>query len=129
MHQIQIGETRVKSDYQSLTAMQQKGHKGNNNDPKGAKTNSSYSDVRQKIAEQTKDLRASHFALGVDKQVAQASSKVMFAAPPMHALVNGSNETREARERLQRSNFTIKDAHGIGSGPATTTSQANNMIR
>jgi len=35
---------------------------------------------------------------------------------------------REARERLQKSNFTLKDAHG-GNGPATTTSQANNKIR
>ena len=53
----------------------------------------------------------------------------MFAAPPTNALVNGTNEMREARERIQRSNFTIKDAHGIGNGTTTTTSQANNMIR
>ena len=51
IHQIQIGDSRVKSDYQSLTAMQQKGHQENKNDPAGAKTNASYSDVRQKIAQ------------------------------------------------------------------------------
>ena len=53
----------------------------------------------------------------------------MFTAPPTYVLISGNNETREARERIQRSNFTIKDAHGVASGPATTTSQANNLIR
>ena len=102
--------------------MQQNGHKENISDPKGAKTNASYADVRQKIAEQTKDLRASHFALGVNNQVNQASSKAMFVAPPTNALVNGTNEMREARERIQKSNFTIKDHHGVGNGTTTTTS-------
>lgn len=52
----------------------------------------------------------------------------MYTAPPKNALLSGSNETREARERMQKGNFTIKDAHG-GTGPVTTQSQANNQIR
>ena len=50
MHQVQIGDQRFKGDYKSLTAMQQNGHKNNASDPSGAKTNSNYADVREKIA-------------------------------------------------------------------------------
>lgn len=51
----------------------------------------------------------------------------MHTAPSKAALLSGGTETREARERMQKSNITIQDAHG--SGPATTQSQANNLIR
>jgi len=71
--------------------MQQVGHKNSSVDTSGLKTNASYKDVREKIAQQTKDLRASHFALGVHNQLAQASSASMYTAPPTQALMNSSN--------------------------------------
>ena len=51
----------------------------------------------------------------------------MFTAPPAQALV-GSNDNKMARERLQRSNFTIKDVHGTNP-TAKTQNEANNQIR
>ena len=48
--------------------------------------------MREKIAEQAKDLRASHFALGADNSAAQASSAAMFIAHPSNALINGTAE-------------------------------------
>ena len=68
IHQVQIGDKRLVGDYQSLTKMQQSGHKQRNTDK--LKSNDDFTMVRAKIAEQTKELRSSHFALGVDKTVA-----------------------------------------------------------
>ena len=112
----------MKSDYQSLTALQQSGHK----DP--SRNNASYTEVRDRIAKMGKDLRSSHFNLGGEKGVAQASSAMVYQAPPTQNLISGANESKEARERIQKSNFTIKDVHGSRQ-PATTQSQANNSIR
>jgi len=107
----------VKGDYQSLTALQQSGHKNRNNDP--LKSNDSFNQVRLKIAAQTKDLRSSHFALGGDKTPAQASSTITYQAPPTKALITSTEDNHLARDRLQKANFTIKDAHGSGQ-PSTT---------
>ena len=127
-HQVQIGNQRTKTDYQSLTQIQQKGHKTGEGNGNSRNNGSTFTEVREKIAEQTKDLRSSHFALGVDNTPAQASSAIMYTAPPTNALIRGTTEGKEARERIQRSNFTIKDVHG-SQQPAKTTSQANNQIR
>jgi len=66
-----------------------------------------------------KELRQSNFALGGDNSVAQASNAVMYKAPPTDALICGTTESKDARERLRKSNFTIKDVHGSNQ-PATT---------
>ena len=76
VHQVQIGNNRMKSDYKSLTAFQESGHKGD--DGSSRNKGSTYTEVREKIAKQTKDLRSSHFALGVDQSTAQASSAAMY---------------------------------------------------
>ena len=52
----------------------------------------------------------------------------MYIAPPTNALISGTAEGKDARERIQRSNFSLKDVHG-SRGPITTQSQANNRIR
>ena len=98
VHQVQIGNTRQKHDYKSLTALQQSGHKPDNTGSRNA--GPTYTEVKSKIAEQTKDLRSSHFALGVDKGQPQASSAAMYQAPPTKALIVGTTEGKEARERI-----------------------------
>ena len=108
-------------DYKSLTKIQQAGHN------QGQNTNDDYQLVRARIAEQTKDLRKSHFALGKDNTIPQTSSNVLFKAPSTKALIFATSENKEAREKTQKSNFTIKDKHGSG-GPNTTQSQANNHL-
>ena len=122
---MQIGNSRTKNDYKSLTALQQSGHKQNAQASNTRNALPSFTEVRDRIAEQTKDLRSSHFALGGDKSPAQASSAVMFTAPPTKALISSTADSKDARERIQRTNFSIKDAHGSRQ-PATTQSQANN---
>ena len=120
IHTVQIAHSRAKNDYKSLTALQQSGHKteavGSPRDGNVA----SYSEVREKIAEQTKDLRSSHFALGVNNAPTQPSSS-MFSAPPTKALLSGTIESKDARERIQRSNFSLNDGRGAQQ-PATTQS-------
>lgn len=123
VHQVQIGNKRVVGDYQSLTAMQQSGHKQKGNDK--LKKNDDFTVVRAKIAEQTKDLRSSHFALGGDKTPAQANSSIVYQAPPTKVLISTTNDNKDAREKLQSSNFTIKDAHGVTNQPATTQNMTN----
>ena len=121
LHQVQIGNNRTKSDYKSLTALQQSGHKESDGAGGSRNKGASYTEVREKIAGQTKDLRSSHFALGADHSKAQASSAAMYIAPPTNALIGGTAEQRDARERIQKSNFSIKDIHGSRQ-PVTTQS-------
>ena len=99
MHVVQIGNNRTKSDYKSLTALQQSGHKQDELNSTRNKV-ASYTEVREKIAEQTKDLRSSHFALGADQSTALASSAAMYIAPPTNALIHGTAEGKDARERI-----------------------------
>ena len=78
------------------------------------------------IAQQTKDLRSSHFTLGKETGVGQASSAVMYKAPPTQSLLSsGNNETKAAKLRIQRTNFSLKDGTKSPKGP-TTQSEANN---
>jgi len=75
----------------------------------GTRNNASYTEVRDRIALQTKDLRSSHFDLGKEKDTGQASSAAMFQAPPAKALIRNTSESEAAKLRIQRSNFTLKD--------------------
>ena len=93
LHQVQIGNARHKNDYKSLTALQQDGHAADKNSSRNG-MQSNYSEVRDKIAQQTKDLRSSHFHLGGEKGVAQASSAAMYKAPPQNALLSGTKESQ-----------------------------------
>lgn len=93
VHQVQLGNNRSKSDYKSLTALQQNGYKAEG-EASTSRKGATYSEVREKIAQQTKDLRSSHFALGADNSTNQASSAAMFTAPPTNILINGGAEGR-----------------------------------
>jgi hypothetical protein len=48
LHQVQIGDNRTKSDYKSLTALQQSGHTSDKMN--GSRNNASYTEVRERIA-------------------------------------------------------------------------------
>lgn len=97
----------MRSDYKSLTALQQRGHASGGTTARSQAA--SFTEVRSSIEQQKADLRSSHFALGVDRMPFKASSAAMFTPPPQAALLGMSTENAQARERIQRSNFSIKD--------------------
>ena len=52
MHQVQIGHTKQKGDYKSLTALQQAGHADIRDPHNSRNQKAAYTEVREKIAQQ-----------------------------------------------------------------------------
>lgn len=128
VHQVQIGNSRTKNDYKSLTALQQSGHASDQGASRNSQANN-YTQVREKIAEQTKDLRSSHFALGKETDFGQASSTTMYQAPPTTALLTNQTESKAVKEKALKIHFSFKDGTIDGKKPPITTTQVNNQIR
>ena len=128
VHQVQIGNSRTKNDYKSLTALQHSGHASDQGASRNSQANN-YTQVREKIAEQTKDLRSSHFALGKETDFGQASSTTMYQAPPITALLTNQTESKAVKEKALKIHFSFKDGTIDGKKPPITTTQVNNQIR
>ena len=120
-HTVKIGMNN-KPDYKSLTAIQQNGH---NRDIEGRQVDrSDMNQMKQDILKQKKDLRSSHFELGNTTGPQQPTSLLNYQAPPQAALNLNDDAQKKAKEKIQKSSFTLKD--GTSNVTSGTTLQAQN---
>ena len=122
LHSVQIGKNNRQEHYKSLTSSQQDGHNVNNQGLQVQKAD--LNAIKQEIQRQKKDLRSSHFELGNNTAPAMAPALLNYPAPPQDALNFNAETQKKAQEKIQRSNFSLKD--GTAGTVSRTTQQAQN---